>query len=135
VVRHDAPAYLDKTIANTIHAALALPTSVGSVRLRRLDPLGHAAILGAGTMGGLAVLSDIRTGFPAARTSRTAATPRRSGVRRRRDVIAEPIGGAFASSEFVDRWRCPASRARSSGRSASASTRTRRSSSRRWTTR
>jgi hydroxymethylglutaryl-CoA synthase len=58
------PAYLDKTNANAVHAALALPASVpafdcvGSVR----SGIG-AAWLGQAA-GGLTVLSDIRTGLP-----------------------------------------------------------------------
>ena len=103
-----APAYADKTNATTIHAALALPSTasaydcVGSVRS------GAAAVIGADARRGLAVLSDIRTGLPgggdeAAGGDAAVAFAFGDGP----DVIAERIGGADATAEFVDRWRLP----------------------------
>ena len=60
-----APAYLDKTNATAIHAALGLPTSAGAY-----DAVGavRSSVIGVQPgrrgAGGLAVLSDIRTGLP-----------------------------------------------------------------------
>ena len=103
-----APGYLDKTNANTIHAALALPASVGAFDCIGATRSGTSAILGASTMGGLAILSDIRTGLPGGGDEANGGDAAAAIVfGEGNDVIAEPIGGAFASSEFVDRWRVP----------------------------
>lgn len=102
------PAYLDKTNATAIHAALGLPTAVpafdavGSVR----SAVG--AIWMAQAAGGLAVLSDIRTGLPGGSDEANggdAAVAFLFGGGD--DVIAEPIAGASATGEFLDRWRLP----------------------------
>jgi 3-hydroxy-3-methylglutaryl CoA synthase/uncharacterized OB-fold protein len=107
------PAYLDKTNATAIHAALDLPTSafavdiVGSVR----SAVGamRAARDARGTA--LAVLSDIRTGLPGGGDERdggdgAAAFLFADDISDAR-VLAEPIGGASATAEFLDRWRLP----------------------------
>jgi 3-hydroxy-3-methylglutaryl CoA synthase/uncharacterized OB-fold protein len=102
------PAYMDKTNANTIHAALALPSSVGAYDCVGSTRSGSAAVMGAFFRGGLAVLSDIRTGLPGGADESNggdAATALLFGDGA--DVIAEPIGGASVSAEFVDRWRVP----------------------------
>ena len=103
-----SPAYLDKTNATAIHAALALPSSAGAY-----DAVGSlrsnvAACTLAGAGGGMAVLSDIRTGLPggsdeAAGGDGAAAIVLGEGP----DVIADTIGGGTATGEFLDRWRTP----------------------------
>ena len=103
-----APAYLDKTNATAIHAALALPSSAGAY-----DAVGSlrsnvAACTLAGAGGGMAVLSDIRTGLPggpdeAAGGDGAAAIVLGEGP----DVIADTVGGGTATGEFLDRWRTP----------------------------
>ena len=60
-----APAYLDKTNATAIHAALALPVVGRRRTTRRRGALGRRrAAAWPAPAGGLAVLSDIRTGLP-----------------------------------------------------------------------
>jgi 3-hydroxy-3-methylglutaryl CoA synthase/uncharacterized OB-fold protein len=103
-----APAYADKTNATAIHAALQLsPVTfatdhAGSIR----SAVG--ALRAASADGGLAVCSDVRTGRPgSADESRggdgAAALLFGSGD----GVIAELIGQASATAEFLDRWRAP----------------------------
>ena len=76
-----APAYLDKTNATAIHAALGLPSSVPARRRRRLGALGRRRrARRPAPAGGLAVLSDIRTGLPG-RRRRGRRRRRRGGVR------------------------------------------------------
>lgn len=58
------PAYLDKTNANTIHAALSLAPSVSAFDTVGSVRSGVAAMTGAGSGTAMAVLSDIRTGLP-----------------------------------------------------------------------
>jgi hydroxymethylglutaryl-CoA synthase len=107
------PAYLDKTNATAVHAALDLARSVrafdcvGSVRS------GVAAAAAAAGSGGtqLAVLSDIRTGLPGGADEANggdAAVAFVYGDGSPDDgVIAHVIGSASATGEFLDRWRLP----------------------------
>ena len=104
-----APAYLDKTNATAIHAALALPSSVGAVDTIGSVRSGSAAITVASAGGnGLAILSDIRTGLPGGNDEANggdAAVAFLFGDGP--DVIATSIGRADVTAEFVDRWRTP----------------------------
>ena len=103
-----APAYLDKTNAVAINAALALPSSAGAY-----DAIGSlrsnvAACTLAGAGGAMAVLSDIRTGLPggsdeASGGDAAVAIVLGDGPA----VIADTIGGGTATGEFLDRWRTP----------------------------
>lgn len=103
-----APAYADKTNATAIHAALELPLETfatdhaGSIR----GAVG--AMRAAAADHGLAVVSDIRTGRPGSADEAgggdgAAAFLFGAGE----SVIAEAIGGASATAEFLDRWRVP----------------------------
>ncbi len=103
-----APAYADKTNATAIHAALGLAGDVfatdhvGSVR----SAVG--ALRAAAGDGGLAVLSDVRVGRPGSADEAgggdgAAAFLFGDGD----DVVAEVIGQASATAEFLDRWRAP----------------------------
>jgi 3-hydroxy-3-methylglutaryl CoA synthase/uncharacterized OB-fold protein len=103
------PAYLDKTNATAIHAALGLPASaaaydmLGSVRssagaLRAaLDARGPA----------LAVVADIRTGLAGGGDERDGGDAAAAFVFGDGPIVAEPLGHASQSAEFLDRWRVP----------------------------
>ncbi|HEY3098401.1 MAG TPA: OB-fold domain-containing protein [Methylomirabilota bacterium] len=103
------PAYLDKTNATAIHAALDLPASaaaydmLGSVRssagaLRAaLDAEGPA----------LAVVSDVRTGLAGGGDEREGGDAAAAFVFGDGPIMAEPLGDASQSAEFLDRWRVP----------------------------
>ena len=101
------PAYADKTNANAIHAALALPSSVialdtvGSVRS------GWAAALAAARSDGLAVLADIRTGLPGGGDEANGGDASVALLFGSQGVLAETIAHASATAEFTDRWRVP----------------------------
>ena len=107
------PAYLDKTNATAIHAALDLPTSafavdiVGSVR----SAVGAMRAARDARGPALAVLSDIRTGLPGGGDERDggdgAAAFLFADDAPEARVLAEPVGGASATAEFLDRWRLP----------------------------
>src|SRR6185436_7523987 len=107
------PAYLDKTNATAIHAALDLPTSafavdvVGSVR----SAVGAMRAARDARTPALAVLSDIRTGLPGGGDEREggdgAAAFLFADDAADARVWAEPLGGASATAEFLDRWRLP----------------------------
>jgi hydroxymethylglutaryl-CoA synthase len=103
------PAYLDKTNANTIHAALDLGRSVGA-----FDLMGSSrSFIGAfcaGLAGGnstLVVASDIRTGLPGGGDESAGGDGAVAFVMGTGDVVAEHLGGATATAEFLERWRTP----------------------------
>jgi hydroxymethylglutaryl-CoA synthase len=103
------PAYLDKTNATAIHAALDLPTSaaaydmLGSVRSSAgamraaLDARGPA----------LAVLADVRTGLAGGADEREGGDAAAAFLFGDGEVVAEPLGHTSQSAEFLDRWRVP----------------------------
>ncbi len=107
------PAYLDKTNATAIHAALGLPAEalacdmVGAVRS------GAGAVRAA--LGGgattLVVLSDVRTGLPGGGDERdggdAAAALLIADDARELPVLAEPVAHASVTGEFLERWRIP----------------------------
>lgn len=105
------PAYLDKTNAATIHAALRRPAHVpafdfgGALR----SGAGALAAAFAGTGSTLVVLADQRDGLPtsgdeAAGGDGAAAVLIGDGTAEA-PVIAELVGTASVTDEFLDRWR------------------------------
>ena len=107
------PAYLDKTNATAVAAALRLPGDVGAYdfggALRSGSGALVAALRGAGTT--LIVASDLRDGLP---TSADEAAGGDAGaavlVGDGPDLLAEFVGAASATDEFTDRWRAPGDR-------------------------
>lgn len=102
------PAYLDKTNATAIHAALALSNSIPAFDTLGSARSGIAAAWMAQAAGGLAVLSDIRTGRPGGADESgggdgAVALAFGDGD----DVVATPVASASATAEFLDRWRLP----------------------------
>src|SRR5213083_534408 len=108
-----SPAYLDKTNATAIHAALDLAPSAPAF------DMGGAVRSGAGALRAtldargtaLAVLSDIRTGLPGSADEREggdgAAAFLCGDDSRDSPVLAEPVASASATAEFLERWRLP----------------------------
>ena len=105
------PAYLDKTNATTIHAALGLPQRagaydlVGSVRsawARWWRPSTAAARRPA-----LVVLSDLRTGLAGGADESQSGDGAVAFVFAPDGAVLELLGRAAATDEFLDRWRVP----------------------------
>jgi 3-hydroxy-3-methylglutaryl CoA synthase/uncharacterized OB-fold protein len=108
-----APAYLDKTNATAIHAALGLPRTAFAADAGGAVRSGVAAVL-AGLRGArttLAVLSDTRTGLPGSADEVAGGDGAAALVlgegNEGRPVLAELVGQASATAEFLDRWRIP----------------------------
>jgi hydroxymethylglutaryl-CoA synthase len=109
------PAYLEKTNATTIHAALRLDTDIAALDFGGAARSGigalKAALSGAGTT--MVVAGGIRTGMPTGADESgggdgaAAILVGSEGETGGAPVIAEYLGGASASSEFMDRWRQP----------------------------
>jgi uncharacterized OB-fold protein/3-oxoacyl-[acyl-carrier-protein] synthase III len=105
-----APAYLDKTNATAIHAALRLDHDVPALdfggAVRSATGALQAALRSAGNV--LVVASDLRTGLPGSGDEAAGGDGAAALLVGEGDaVIAEYIGGAGATEEFVDRWRTP----------------------------
>jgi 3-hydroxy-3-methylglutaryl CoA synthase/uncharacterized OB-fold protein len=109
-----APAYLDKTNANAIHAALRLDANVSTMDANGAVRSGVGAWRAALMSGGevLVVSADIRTGLPNGTDESeggdaAAALLFGDGAEGAGPVLAEYLGGASATEEFLDRWRQP----------------------------
>jgi hydroxymethylglutaryl-CoA synthase len=107
-----APAYLDKTNATAIHAALRLDHDVAALdfggSVRSASGALQAALRGTGTT--LVVAADLRTGLPGSADEAAggdAAAALLVGDDADGPLLAEYLGGASATEEFLDRWRTP----------------------------
>ena len=101
------PAYADKTNANGIHAALALPSSVTAIDMVGGVRSGFGAGYAAYAAGGMAVLADTRSGLPGGADEANGGDAAVALVYGTEGVLAEPIANASATAEFTDRWRVP----------------------------
>src|SRR5207244_757549 len=111
------PAYLDKTNATAIHAALGLDPSVGAYDMggsvRSAIGANRAAI--AAPVSTLVIRSDLRTGLAGGTDERDGGdgadaylfAPRPREAAGGDAVIVELLGAAASTAEFLDRWRIP----------------------------
>ncbi len=102
-----APAYADKTNATAIHAALDLGHEGFAVDLAGSVRGAVGALRAAAASGGLAVLSDLRSGRPGSSDERDGGDAAAAFLFGEGDGVAEVIGEASATAEFLDRWRAP----------------------------
>ncbi|HEU5320147.1 MAG TPA: OB-fold domain-containing protein, partial [Methylomirabilota bacterium] len=108
-----APAYLDKTNATAIHAALDLPAAAMAVDMLGSVRSAAGALRAATDARGpaLAVLADVRTGLPGGGDERdggdAAVALLCADEAPGHPVLAEPIARASLTAEFLDRWRLP----------------------------
>jgi 3-hydroxy-3-methylglutaryl CoA synthase/uncharacterized OB-fold protein len=106
------PAYVDKTNATAIHAALRLPSDVMAADMGGAARSGVAALRLAltGREPALVVSSDIRIGLPGSADEAgggDGASAVLVGDDADGPVIAEFLVAASATEEFLDRWRTP----------------------------
>jgi hydroxymethylglutaryl-CoA synthase len=107
-----SPAYLDKTNATAIHAALRLDAEVGAFDVNgavRSAVGAWRAALGSAAPA-LVVCSDMRTGLPGSLDESTGgdgASALLVGTAADGPLLAEEIGAASVTDEFLDRWRTP----------------------------
>ena len=106
------PAYVDKTNATTVHAALRLDADVIAADFGGAVRSGVAALRAALTGGPttLLVSADIRTGLPGSADESAggdAGAALLVGDDADGPVLAELVGSGTATREFLDRWRTP----------------------------
>ena len=107
------PAYLDKTNATALAAAVRLPGDVAAFDFGGALRSGMGSLVTALRGGGttLVVAADMRDGLP---TSVDESAGGDAGaavlVGDGPDVVAEFVSAASASDEFTDRWRAPGER-------------------------
>jgi len=103
-----APAYVDKTNATTVHAALQLADDIAAVDLGATLRSGATALIAAASAEGLAVLADMRGGAAGGADERDSADGAAAFLfGTGPDVLAQLVAHASATAEFVDRWRAP----------------------------
>jgi len=108
------PAYLDKTSATTLHAALGLGRSCGAYDFAGSSRSATGTLLqalsAAATDNGrttLAVLADLRTGLAGSPEERDSGDGAAAFVCASEGAVAALVGRGAASDEFLDRWRVP----------------------------
>jgi hydroxymethylglutaryl-CoA synthase len=109
-----SPAYLDKNNASTLHAALRLDTDVSAFDFGGALRSGVGALRAAleGNNAVLVVTSDQRGGLPTSGDESAAGDGSGAllvGDETTGPVIAEYLGGASTTEEFLERWRTPGS--------------------------
>lgn len=102
------PPYLDKTNAAAIHAALDLGHEGFAVDMAGSARSGVGALIAAAHGGGLAVLSDVRTGLPTSTEERDGADGAAAFMfGDAENAAVEIVAASATTAEFLDRWRLP----------------------------
>ncbi|MFN8026652.1 MAG: hydroxymethylglutaryl-CoA synthase [Acidimicrobiia bacterium] len=103
------PAYADKTNATAVHAALRLPHDSLALDLGASvrSAVGGLLLALEGTGTSLVVSADVRTGLPGSGEEAAGGDGAAALVVGDDNVIAEFLGRASVSDEFVERWRQP----------------------------
>ncbi|MEL7155699.1 MAG: OB-fold domain-containing protein [Actinomycetota bacterium] len=106
------PPYLDKNNANVIHAALNLPSHVFAGDITGSARSVNAALRSAldSSRPTMVLAADVRSGRPGSgdeANTGDAAVGWLIGSDDDGPVIAEWLGGASSTAEFLDRWRLP----------------------------
>jgi 3-hydroxy-3-methylglutaryl CoA synthase/uncharacterized OB-fold protein len=103
-----APPYADKTNAVAVHAALGLDRDCFAVDFGASSRSAVGALRAAAVSGGIAVLSDIRTGSPGSADERDGGDAAAAfAFGEGDDVVARVIAESSVTGEFLDRWRRP----------------------------
>jgi hydroxymethylglutaryl-CoA synthase len=104
------PAYLDKTNANAIHAALDLDAGASAFDMMGSVNSGSGALVAGASAAvpTLVVLSDIRTGLPGGADESGGGDGAVAFLfAPDSPALLESLGRGVATDEFLDRWRSP----------------------------
>lgn len=103
------PTYLDRTNAAVLHAALALDPSTAAYDFGGAPRSGIGALTTALASEGtaLVVAADIRTGLPGSADEIAGGDAGVAFLIGPGPGLAEVVGSAAVTAEFLDRWRVP----------------------------
>ena len=101
------PAYLDKTNATAIHAALGLDRSIAAYDMVGSVRSGVAAARAGAPAGALVIQADIRTGLPGSADEAQGGDGAVAFCYAAEGSLTERVSFASTTSEFLDRWRIP----------------------------
>jgi hydroxymethylglutaryl-CoA synthase len=104
-----SPAYADKTNATAIHAALGLSDETFATDMCGTGRSAFAAWRAAAATGGVATAADVRVGRPGSSDEKLGGDGAAALLFGEGPGIAEILGATSLTSEFLDRWRSPAS--------------------------
>ena len=104
-----SPAYLDKTNAAAVHAALHLPAATFAADLAGSGRSTFAAIRSAVSLGGVVVAADVRVGKPGSVDEKAGGDGAAALLFGDGAAIADVLGVAATTEELLDRWRLPTS--------------------------
>jgi len=104
-----SPAYLDKTNATAIHAALRLDAGVFAADLIGTGRSSIVAIRSAATDSGLALMADVRVGKPGSADEKSGGDGAAAFLFGEGTGIAGVLAEVSHTEEFLDRWRSPTS--------------------------
>ncbi len=107
-----SPPYLDKTNATAIHAATRLDRTTPAVDMGGAPRSGIGALVAAlhQSTTTLVVAADVRTGLPRSADERDGGDGAAAVLVGSADdgpLLAEVLGTASTTEEFLDRWRSP----------------------------
>ncbi|MEH3034777.1 MAG: OB-fold domain-containing protein [Aeromicrobium erythreum] len=104
-----SPAYLDKTNASAVHAALGLAPDVFATDVVGSGRSTVGALRAASAQGGLVLAADVRVGRPGSSDERLGADAAGALLLGEGDGIADVLAQASVTDELLDRWRPPTS--------------------------
>lgn len=104
-----SPAYLDKTNASAIHAALQLDPQVFASDLIGSGRSTAGALRAASARGGLVLAADVRIGKPGSSDEKLGGDGAAALLLGDGPGIAEIVASASVTDELLDRWRVPTS--------------------------
>lgn len=104
-----SPVYAERTNATAIHAALDLERGSAALDLGSSPRSGIGALRLAARSGGsaVAVLADLRGGLAGSADEVLGGDAGAALLFGEGDPVAEPLGDASVTHEFMDRWRAP----------------------------
>ncbi|HZQ85169.1 MAG TPA: OB-fold domain-containing protein [Acidimicrobiales bacterium] len=101
------PAYLDKTNATAIHAALGLDRSIAAYDMVGSVRSGVGAARAGAPAGALVIQADIRTGLPGSADEAQGGDGAVAFCYGTEGSLTDRVSFASTTSEFLDRWRIP----------------------------
>jgi 3-hydroxy-3-methylglutaryl CoA synthase/uncharacterized OB-fold protein len=103
------PAYLDKTNATAVHAALSLPDETGAYDFAgsARSAAGAWRLARSSSLAALVIASDVRTGLPGGADEAGGGDAAVALAFGSGPALVDVLGESASTAEFLDRWRTP----------------------------